>query len=216
MRRVCFTGLLLLIALAPVSSAEKIRVACVGDSITYGAGVEMREKNCYPVVLGGLLGDGYEVKNFGVNGATLLNAGDLPYTKQKAYKDALAFKPNIVIIKLGSNDSKPNNWKKADAFTKDYTALIESFQKLDGKPTVYLCTPAPAFQGAFGITEKVVKGEVKPKIESRAKELKLTLIDVHAAMADSPKLFPDQIHPNAEGAKLLAETIHKAIAAKKD
>ena len=216
MHRITTAFLLILLTLVPAAAAEKIRVACVGDSITYGAGVELREKNCYPNVLFGLLGSDHEVKNFGVSGATLLNAGDLPYTKQKAYKDALAYKPNLVIIKLGSNDSKSQNCKKSDKFTEDCTALIESFQKLDSKPTIYLCTPAPAFKGNFGITEKVVKGEVKPKIESLAKNLKLTLIDVHAAMADHPKLFPDQIHPNAEGAKLLAETVHKAIAPKKE
>lgn len=216
MFRFAYPVVAILLTILPANAAEKIRVACVGDSITYGAGVEDREKNNYPTVLGGLLGDAYAVKNFGVSGATLLNAGDLPYTKQQAYKDALAFKPDIVIIKLGSNDSKLQNWKKADDFTKDYTAFIESFQKLESKPTVYLCTPAPAFQGAFGITDKIVKGEVKPKIESLAKELKLSLIDVYAAMADSPKLFPDQIHPNAEGAKLLAETVHKALTAKKE
>ena len=212
MLRRSFAFLLLASFLAPAEAAEKIRVACVGDSITYGAGVEDREKNNYPKVLGELLGDKYEVKNFGVSGATLLNAGDLPYTKQKAYKDALAFAPNIVVIKLGSNDSKPGNWKKADDFAKDATALVESFRKLDSKPTVYLCTPAPAYKGNFGITEKVVGGEVKPKIEAVAKELKLTVIDTHTALSDQPKLFPDQIHPNAAGAKLLAETVFKVLA----
>jgi acyl-CoA thioesterase-1 len=214
MLRRAFALLLVTAVFATASAAEKIRIACIGDSITFGAGVEDREKNNYPKVLGELLGDKYEVKNFGVNGATMLNAGDLPYTKQKTCKDALAFKPDIVVIKLGSNDSKPQNWKKADDFTKDATALVESFQKLDTKPTVYLSTPAPAYTGNFGITEKVVGGEVKPKVEALAKELKLTLIDVHAALSDKPKLFPDQIHPNAAGAKILAETVHKAIAPK--
>ena len=214
MLRRSYTFLLFCTIVAPASAAEKIRVACVGDSITYGAGVEDREKNNYPQVLGELLGDKYEVKNFGVSAATLMNSGDLPYTKQKAYKDALAFQPDIVVIKLGSNDSKPGNWKKADDFAKDYTAFVESFQKLDRKPTVYLCTPAPANKGNFGIAEKVVGGEVKPKIEALAKELKLTVIDVHAALSDKPKLFPDQIHPNAAGAKILAETVYKAIAPK--
>ena len=214
MLRRSFALLLLASVLAPASAAEKIRVACVGDSITFGAGVEEREKNNYPKVLGGLLGDKYEVKNFGVNGATALNSGDLPYTKQKAYKDALAFAPDIVVIKLGSNDSKPGNWKNADSYTKDCTALVESFQKLASKPTVYLCTPAPAYKGNFGITEKIVGGEVKPKVEALGKELKLTVIDIHAALSDQPKLFPDQIHPNAAGAKLLAEAVHKAIAPK--
>ena len=214
MLRRSFALLLVSTIVAPATAAEKLRVACVGDSITFGHGVEDREKNCYPKVLGDLLGDKYEVKNFGVSAATLMDSGDLPYTKQKAYKDALAFAPNIVVIKLGSNDGKPGNWKKADDFAKDYAAFVEGFRTLDSKPAIYLCTPAPANAGNFGITEKVVGGEVKPKIEAVAKELKLTVIDVHAALADKPKLFPDQIHPNAAGAKIMAETVHKAIAPK--
>ena len=190
---------------------DTIRVACVGDSITYGAGVEDRAKNNYPAVLQGLLGEKYEVKNFGVSGATLLNKGDKPYTKEKAYSAALDFAPHIVIIKLGSNDSKPQNWKFADEYEADYKALVASFQKLETKPKVYLCTPAPAYPANFGITDEVVKGQVKPKVEAVAKELKLPVIDVYTALSDKPKLFPDKVHPNAAGAKVLAETVFAAV-----
>ena len=197
-------------AMNPAMAQDKkpvIRVACIGDSITFGAGVADRAKNSYPVVLQNLLGDGYEVRNYGVSGRTLLNKGDYPYTKEKAYRDALAFLPNIVLIKLGTNDSKPQNWKKADEFEADYKKLIESFQALESKPKVYLLLPVPAYKGNFGITEKVVAGEVKPKIEAVAKDLKLPVIDLYTALNAKPELFPDQIHPNAAGAKLIAETI---------
>jgi lysophospholipase L1-like esterase len=190
---------------------DAVRVACVGDSITYGYGVEDRTKNCYPAVLQKLLGEKYDVRNFGVSGATLLNAGDRPYTKEKAYKDALAFNPHVVVIKLGSNDTKPQNWKHADDYAGDYKALIESFQKLETKPKVYLCTPVPAYPAAFGITDEVLKTGVKPKVEALGKEPKLPVIDLYAALSDKPKLFPDKVHPNAEGAKLIAETVHAAI-----
>src|SRR3712207_5545352 len=82
------------------------RVACVGDSITYGAGVSGREKNSYPAVLGQWLGTKWDVRNFGVSGATLLKKGNRPYWKQQKFADALQFKPDVVIIKLGTNDSK--------------------------------------------------------------------------------------------------------------
>lgn len=69
------------------SLAESItRIACVGDSITCGAAIRDRAKNCYPKVLGGLLGGKYSVRNYGVNGATLLRKGDKPYWKLKAYE----------------------------------------------------------------------------------------------------------------------------------
>ena len=92
------------LVLALVSLAQdKIKVACVGNSITYGSGVANREVNAYPVKLQGMLGDKYEVKNFGKPGATLLNKGHRPYTQQQEYKDALAFAGDIVVIHLGIN-----------------------------------------------------------------------------------------------------------------
>ena len=106
---ICFAVLLsTTTAFSAESGADgPIRVACVGDSITYGSGVENREQNAYPAVLGRLLGERYEVRNFGVGGATLQKRGDKPYWSLDAYKDVTLFKPHIVVIKLGTNDSKP-------------------------------------------------------------------------------------------------------------
>lgn len=207
--------MLVAVSVSMADETSPIRVACVGDSITFGAGVEQRDKKNYPKVLGELLGKGYEVKNFGVSGATLLSKGDLPYIKQKAYEEAKKFNPNIVIIKLGSNDSKPQNWKHEAEYVKDYIALVKTFQELPAKPKVYLCYPVPAYKGNFGITEPVVKEKVKPKVAEVAKELNLPIIDLYTALSDQPKLFPDQIHPNAAGAKLIAETVYQAIQPKK-
>src|SRR5882672_9957229 len=77
-----------------------IRVACVGDSITFGAGVENREINNYPVVLGRLLGSRFEVRNFGVSGATLLKKGDKPYWNEPAFKQVDGFAPQAVLLML--------------------------------------------------------------------------------------------------------------------
>ena len=94
---------------------DAVRVACVGNSITYGARIKNQSHDSYPAVLGRLLGDKYWVKNFGVSARTMLNKGDHPYMKEQAYQQALAFNPNIVVIKLGTNDSKSFNWVyKAD------------------------------------------------------------------------------------------------------
>lgn len=193
-------------------ATSTIRVACVGDSITFGAGVEDREKNNYPKVLGELLGNKYEVRNFGVSGATLLKNGDLPYVKQGAFAAAKKFLPHIVVIKLGTNDSKPQNWKKADEFVNDYKAFVKEFQELESKPTIYVCLPVPAFNGNFGITDPVVKEKVKPQISEVAKELKLPVIDLYEVFSEKKAMFPDQIHPNAAGARLIAQTVKKAIS----
>ena len=147
-----------------------IRVACVGDSITFGAGVENRIANNYPRVLGQLLGERYQVSNFGVNGATLLKKGDKPYWKLPAFKNVTDFQPHLVIIKLGTNDSKPQNWKYQSQYSDDLRALIEHFQSLPSQPKIWLCKPAPVARTRWGINEKTVKGEVIPFIETVAKE----------------------------------------------
>ena len=191
------------------------RIACVGDSITYGAAIKDRVKNCYPAQLGRMLGEKFEVRNFGVNGATLLKKGDKPYWKLKAYANARDFQPEVVVIKLGTNDSKPRNWKHKEEYVADYVALIESFRKLGSKPVVWLCYPVPAYPGRWGITDKVMKEEVMPRLDEVAKKSGCRIIDLYSALSDKKEMFPDLVHPNAKGATLIAEAVSSAIKAGK-
>ncbi len=197
-------------AQAASQAAGKIRVACIGDSITYGSGVAQREVNAYPAVLQTLLGDGYEVKNFGVSGATLLKGGDKPYWKQSAFKDATEFAPNIVIIKLGTNDTKPQNWSHKSEFSDDLRALVDHFAGLPAKPKIWLCVPAPVHKLNFGINEPALDEEI-PMIRQVAEEKKTGIIDIFAALKPHPEFFHDGIHPDAAGAKVMAETVNQAI-----
>lgn len=187
------------------------RIACVGDSITFGAAIKDRVKNCYPAQLGRMLGEKFEVRNFGVNGATLLKKGDKPYWKLKAYANARDFQPEVVVIKLGTNDSKPRNWKHKEEYVADYVALIESFRKLASKPVVWLCYPVPAYPGRWGITDKVMKEEVMPRLDEVAKKSGCKVIDLYSALSDKKEMFPDLVHPNAKGATLIAEAVSSAI-----
>ncbi|MFK7790715.1 MAG: GDSL-type esterase/lipase family protein [Phycisphaeraceae bacterium] len=196
--------------------ATPIRIACVGDSITFGAGIKDRKKNNYPTQLQGLLGESFAVQNFGVSGATLLKKGNKPYWKLKQFQAAQELQPNIVVIKLGTNDTKPNNWKHKDEYQADYLEMIEIFQQLDSKPKIYLCYPAPVIGEQWGINDKTVREEVIPMIDAIAKKTKLPIIDLYAPLKDKPELIPDKVHPNAEGATIIAETVAKAITAKED
>ncbi len=188
-----------------------IRVACVGDSITYGEKIRNRGKNSYPVQLGELLGERWDVRNFGVTGATLLKKGDMPYWKESAFHLARRFKPHVVIIMLGTNDTKPQNWKRSRAFVGDYVEMIRSFAELESRPRIWICYPVPAYPGRSGIRDSIINPEVLAKIDRIAAKTGCPVIDLYEALSGKPQLFPDRIHPNAAGAREIAETIYTAL-----
>jgi lysophospholipase L1-like esterase len=200
-----------------------IRVACVGDSITYGAGLQDRDNTSYPACLGRLLGAGYDVRNFGVSGATMLHKGNLPYINQKAHGKALAFKPDILVIMLGTNDSKhpgpgsldtvnvTNNWQYKSEYLPDYEALIAEFRAVNPAVKIYVCDPPPSFPGRWGINGTTIHDEVIPLVHQVAGDDKVNDIDIYGAFANHADMFPDTVHPNADGAKLMAETVYKAL-----
>lgn len=194
-----------------LGAAEPIRVACVGNSITYGHGIPDRETAAYPAVLGRLLGNDYDVRNFGISARTLLQKGDHPYMKEAIYREALDFQPNIVTIKLGTNDTKPFNWVYQEEFKDDLRTLINSFQALDSHPLVYLCTPIPGGREDWGINDSTLVAAVIPYIYDVAKEYGLPVIDLHTAFMPYQHLLKDRVHPNADGAAVLAHVIAEAI-----
>ncbi len=193
--------------LQPESYSGAIRVACVGDSITFGAGVENREANSYPVVLGKCLGKRFETRNFGVSGATLLKKGDLPYWKLDAFREVEGFGPQVVIIKLGTNDSKPQNWRFKSEFESDLREMLDHFLNIPSKPRLWVCLPAPVYQDRWGINETTVRDEMIPLIRKVAKSRGVPVVDLHAALANRPDWFPDGVHPNAAGAANLAQVV---------
>ena len=200
--------ILSLVSLSFVLNAQEIiKVACIGNSITYGSGIKDRENKSYPAVLGKILGNKYEVINFGVGGRTLLSKGDYPYVKEKQYTESLKFQPDIVIIKLGTNDSKPQNWKYKRKYMSDYIKLIKSYQKLKSKPVIYLCKAVPAFKLQWGINPDIIKNEINPAIEIIAEKTKSKIIDLYTPFLNDGADFPDNIHPDAKGAEKMAKII---------
>lgn len=196
---------------AACSSREPVRVACVGDSITYGHGIADREHDTYPALLDSLLGDGYDVRNFGISGRILLSNGDEPYTKEQIYRDALDFMPEIVTIALGTNDSKPQNWIYENEFKSDLKRLVASFRELPSNPEVWLCLPTPAWSNAWDINDSIICNGVIPYIREVAEEEGLGVIDLRTALIGCRNYFPDTIHPNEEGHKAIADIIYNAL-----
>ncbi|MFZ4455042.1 MAG: GDSL-type esterase/lipase family protein [Bacteroidales bacterium] len=192
-------------------SQAQIRVACIGNSITYGAGIKNRDSLSYPAQMGRILGKDWVVGNFGISGATLLKKGDKPYWKQARLSDAMAFAPDVVVIKLGTNDSKPQNWKFKDEYVSDYLKLVDTLQALPSHPLVFVCLPAPAYGDKWGIRDSIINADVIPMVKQVAKERKLKIINLNKELSNHAELFPDLIHPNAEGAGLMAQKIASVL-----
>jgi lysophospholipase L1-like esterase len=213
-----FTILVLISGIArsqPIDPAKypaPVRVACVGDSITHGSGASPGFS--YPDQLQKLLGDHWQVKNFGVSARTLLRHGDHPYWKEKAFTDAQDFHPDVVIILLGTNDTKPQNWVHKDQFRQDYADLVNVFLRLPHQPEVFICYPPPVPDpGNYGINEAGVRQEI-PIIANIAARLNLHVIDMHATLLHNANLLPDHVHPNNDGAGLMAKAAYRALTGK--
>ena len=194
---------------------DAVRVACIGNSITDGHGIGMAPVKGYPAVLQKKLGEGYLVKNFGVSARTMMNKGDLPYMNELAWRDAQAFNPNIVIIKLGTNDSKTHNWVHgADEYRQSMQAMIDTLKALPSKPKIYLCSPIPAFKDSWTINDSVIVNGEMPIIKKLAKKNKCQFIDLHTSYTYGDMMLKDGIHPNAKGAEKMADIIFDAIEKK--
>lgn len=194
---------------------DAVRVACIGNSITDGYGIGMSPVNGYPAVLQKKLGEGYLVKNFGVSARTMMNKGDLPYMNELAWRDAKAFNPNIVVIKLGTNDSKTHNWVHgADEYRQSMQAMIDTLKALPSKPKIYLCSPIPAFKDSWTINDSVIVNGEMPIIKKLAKKNKCQFIDLHTSYTYGDMMQNDGIHPNAKGAAKMADIIFDAIEKK--
>ena len=224
---------------------DAIRVACIGNSITDGHGIDMATAYGYPAELQKILGQDYWVKNFGVSGRTMLNKGDQPYMKEKAWEDAQAFmrcedgkgaaheegRPDIVVIKLGTNDSKPQNWQYGNEFGQDLEQMLKALgcEEKEGAskakrnkknkrneakgPKVFLCTPIPAFKSTWDINDSVIVNGVIPIQREVARKYGAQVIDLHTLFAgDSDKMLTDGIHPDGKGARRMAEIIAGEIA----
>lgn len=199
---------------------DQCRVACIGDSITYGCGVKNWPRNNYPAVLQRKLGTGYCVNNYGYSGRTLMRSADRPYIEKNIFKQSLEFEPNIVIIKLGTNDAKKENWKGKEAFKEEYRNFLQYYSNLKTKPQIYLCTPSKVYY-KDGITDGTVAGNIcipSDNIKDAGKavielgeELNFKVIDLYTFTIGHEEWFFEGLHPNAAGAEKIAEEVYRHV-----
>ena len=219
-KKYALTLLALLAVLAPADARRKpkeeprIKVSCVGNSITDGMRLDDRERESYPVRLQEMLGDRYEVGNFGKSGATLLRHGHRPYFEQEEFRQAMEFAGDIVVIHLGVNDTDPRNWPHfQDEFVGDYLALIDSLRSVNPKARFLIArmTPIGSNHTRFISGTKTWHGQIQKEIETVADVAGAELIDFYEPLYRYPWMFPDAVHPNAEGAGILAKTVYQGI-----
>ena len=213
-KQLILIAILLIQSIAGLASGDKVKVACIGNSVTYGYGHQAPQKSSYPAQLGEMLGEKFEVKNFGKSGATLLRKGHRPYNEQAEYNAALAYTPDIAVIHLGLNDTDPRNWPNyRDEFIPDYLALIDTLRSVNPKIRIWICRMTPIFNRhpRFKSGTRDWHAQIQQAIEETARIAGTGLIDLHAPLYDRPDLFADALHPDAEGAGIIARTIYGAI-----
>ena len=211
MRRLC---LIIVLLLPLLLKAQPVKVACVGNSVTFGYGLENPEKESYPIQLQQLLGENYLVKNFGKSGATLLRKGHRPYNEQEEYRNAIDFAGDIVVIHLGLNDTDPRDWPNyGDDFIRDYLTLIQDFRTVNPDCKVFVCrmTPIGHNHWRFKSGTRDWYWKIQHCIEMVAEQADCQLIDLQEILYHRPDLFPDALHPTKEGASIISQQVYEAI-----
>jgi sialate O-acetylesterase len=217
MYKIAFCWLSLICFFNAGAQQKKVRVACIGNSITYGWGLPNRSQSSYPAVLQDKLGAAYEVRNFGHSGATLLSKGHNPYIKTAAYGDMLSFKPDIAIIELGLNDTDPRNFPHyRDEFLTDFHKLLDTIRSCNASAKIFICKMTPVFTGHQRFMSSTYEWYkiLQEKIEQVARSRNLPVIDLNEALHNRPDLFTDAatIHPDQRGTYLIGQSVYRHLS----
>ena len=212
MKKLIVLIIVLLVIISATIKIPKIRIVCLGDSITKGYMVS-KEDN-WVSLLGDNLGDDYKTINYGLTSRTLLSTGDYPYMNENKAKRFWNKKEDIVIIMLGTNDTKSINWDY-NRFEKEYKELIDRLLKEKPNEKIYIMIPPKIFTDDISIdrpNNDNLEDGVIPIINELKDEYKeIKVIDLYTITNDHSELFIDGIHPNEEGHKVIANEIYKVI-----
>lgn len=189
------------------------RIACVGDSITWGFTLLNPVRDSYPSLLQKMAGNDFRVFNFGVNNAAVRYDSDCPYVGTRKYQKSLSCEPDLVILMLGSNDTKHRNWNP-DIFRKDYMRLIDSYADLSSQPKIVLVAPIRIHRvigiPLMGLYPEAMEEGVRPTIKAVSQELQLPMIDLEALFPDGGYCL-DGVHPQRKGTEIMAKHIYDSL-----
>lgn len=189
--------------------AGRKRVLCIGNSITNNWALNNEDR--YPTILQSIIGEGYNVKNFGIGNRTMLKKGDYPYINEPRFSEGLKWNPDIVIIKLGTNDLKDNNWNYKADFVNDYVSFVDSFKLKTPQAEIFICYPTPLVAGNAITNDSRLTGELIPLINEVASRTGVKIIDLHTPLFEVPYCTYDKIHPNKKGTNIMARVVTKSI-----
>ena len=189
-----------------------VNIACIGNGVTYGVGVENREKNNFPQQLQYLLGANYKVTNFGVVNAPLLNSGINGYSKSVVFKRSHDFNPNIVFVELGLDEIKVSDTSVISNFTSTVDNIIQSYANLSSRPRIVLLLPLPIFlKDSSLLDNSFIKNKIIPKIQKIAYEKNLEVLDLFSMFIDREDLFLDKVHPSSLGGTLISKRLYELV-----
>ena len=209
---------------------DVIRVACVGDSLTFGSGNGSYNGNdTTPGFLQKMLGDGYDVRNFGLGGRTAIlgsnscimysdGSNSLPSAE---YEMAKKYQADIIYIMLGTNDSQTtagywgtNEESGAQLFKEGYQQVIDGLLENNPDATVYLLIP-PTYRhtGLPQLTEEMIATRARVYVPIIAEDNGFEVIDANEVTKDldTSHLF-DYIHFDPYGYSLIAGAVYDQIA----
>jgi len=194
----------------PVAAVRPVRITCVGAS-DVSSPTPYGTPN-WPDYIAPMLGYEYAITNCGASGTTMIQGGNAPYWNTQQYLNSLNSSPDIVIIMLGSNDSKPYNWIYQTNYAPDYEDLINEYRNLPSHPRIYLNTLLTVYgAGSYDITDPIVTGQLCPIIKQIGFDENLPVIDVNTATKNMPQNFPDNVHPDIAGARVVAQTVFNGL-----
>ncbi|HEL1584467.1 TPA: esterase [Streptococcus suis] len=184
-----------------------IKVAAIGDSLTYGYGLEDRIRDAYPCILAELLGSHYQVSNFGLSGRSLQSTTDFPYLKEVNAQLSLESEADIVIIMIGSNDSRAPYWNR-ERFASEYRQLVERYMNLPSQPDVYVVVPPYVPTSRFGLDNSIIKEELQVIIPNIADDLGIKSINLYPVTEARVDYYSDGLHLTPKGNRIIAEEIY--------